>query len=176
MNSNVGDEHQLARLPEFTGKIAASRDAVRDPHFVVVARCEALIAGAGIAEALRRADAYREAGADAIFIHSRSSTIDEIAEFATEWAARLPLVVAPTTYSSTPLAEFERLGITGVIWANQNMRAALTAMRRACKSIIEEGPTKVEPWIASLDEVFELMRYEELSADEERYNGNGDGR
>ena len=60
-----------------------------------------------------------------------------------------------------------------MIWANQNMRASVTAMRRACRSILTEGPTTVEPWIASLDEVFELMRYDELSADEKRYSGDG---
>lgn len=176
MNSFVGNSHHLAPMAEFTGKIAACRDVVRDPDFVIVARCEALIAEAPLAEALERAEAYRQAGADAIFIHSRRKTIEQIAEFAAEWDGRLPLVVSPTTYASTPIEEYERLGITGVIWANQNMRAAVTAMRRACKAILDEGPTTVEPWIASLDEVFELMRYEDLSADEKRYSGDGGGR
>ncbi|WP_329428643.1 phosphoenolpyruvate mutase [Streptosporangium sp. NBC_01495] len=169
MNSFVGDAHALAPIGEFCGKIAACREVLTDPEFVVVARVEALIAGAGLAEALRRAEAYRRAGADAIFIHSRQSTIKEIAEFAGEWDGRLPLVIAPTTYHSTPLEEFAELGISGVIWANQSMRAAVTAMRQACRSLLAEGPKAVEPTIATLNEVFTLMGYQKLAADEERY-------
>ncbi|MEU4833783.1 phosphoenolpyruvate mutase [Streptosporangium sp. NPDC023615] len=169
MNSFVGDAHVLAPIGEFCGKITACREALSNPDFMVVARVEALIAGAGMAEALRRAEAYRQAGADAIFIHSRQPTIKEIAEFAGKWEGRLPLVIAPTTYHSTPMAEFAELGISGVIWANQSMRAAVTAMRQTCRSLLTEGPEDVEPAIASLNEVFTLMGYQKLAADEERY-------
>lgn len=173
MNSFVGSGHDLAPVSEFCGKIAACRDVVCNSDFVVVARVEALIAGAGLAEALRRAEAYRQTGADAIFIHSRQSTVAEIAAFAQEWAGRLPLVIAPTTYHATPLLEFARLGIAAVIWANHSMRAAVTAMRRACRTIRADGPTAVEPWIAPLDEVFTLMGYQDLAADEEYYTQFG---
>ncbi len=169
MNSFVGGGHHLAPMSEFCGKVAACRDVVRNSDFVVVARVEALIAGAGLAEALRRAEAYQQAGADAIFIHSRQSTVAEIAAFAHEWAGRLPLVIAPTTYHTTPLLEYAQLGIAAVIWANQSMRAAVTAMRRACRSIRTDGPTSVEPWIAPLEEVFTLMGYQDLTADEAYY-------
>lgn len=169
MNSFVGNQHALAPIGEFCGKIKACRDATRDPDFIIVARVEALIAGAGIEEGLRRAEAYREAGAGAIFIHSRKSTIDEIGEFAREWDGRLPLVVSPTTYYDTATEVYAELGIGGVIWANQTMRAAVTAMRRTCRVLRTEGPTEVEPTIASLDEVFTLMDYAQLAEDEERY-------
>ncbi|GAA0936105.1 phosphoenolpyruvate mutase [Nonomuraea longicatena] len=173
MNSFVGDGHVLAPVAEFGGKLAACRDALRDPDFMIVARTEALIAGAGLAEALDRAEAYRLAGADAVFIHSRKPTVTEIAEFARAWEGRLPLLIAPTTYHATPLEEFARLGLSGVIWANQSMRAAVTAMKRACHSLWAEGPVSLEPTIASLDEVFDLMRYQDLADDEKRYEARG---
>jgi phosphoenolpyruvate phosphomutase len=170
-NSFVEDAHQLAPIPEFCGKIEACRVAVGDPEFMIVARTEALIAGAGLDEAVKRAEAYRDAGADAIFIHSKQPTISEIAGFAGEWGGRLPLIVSPTTYYATPMAEFARLGIGGVIWANQSMRAAVSAIQRTCQAIRDHGPAAVEPLIAPLEDVFTLMRYGELARDEARFGG-----
>jgi phosphoenolpyruvate phosphomutase len=169
MNSFVGNRHRLASVKEFCGKIEACREALRDPRFVIVARVEALIAGAGLPEALQRAEAYQQAGADAIFIHSRQSTINEIAAFASAWHNRLPLVVAPTTYYDTPSEVFADLGIGAVIWANQSMRAAVSAIRQTCRLLQVDGPTSVEERIAPLDEVFELLNYKQLTVDEERY-------
>jgi phosphoenolpyruvate phosphomutase len=175
MNSFVGDAHQLAPVGEFCGKIEACKEVLRDPCFMIVARVEALIAGAGIDEALSRADAYCKAGADAIFIHSKQPTISEIAEFAESWGARLPLIICPTTYYATPATEFERLGIGGVIWANQSMRAAVSAIKRICETILAKGAAAAEPQIASLDDVFALMRYSELATAESRF-GSGRNR
>ncbi|MFC9439324.1 isocitrate lyase/phosphoenolpyruvate mutase family protein [Nocardia sp. NPDC057030] len=168
MNSYFGDSHPLAPVGDMCTKIAACRDRV-GAEFVLVARTEALIAGAGLAEALRRAEAYRQAGADAIFIHSRKQTVDEIAEFTHEWAGRLPLVIAPTTYHTVPRETFAELGIAAVIWANQAMRAAVSAMRQVCRALLHDGAAAVEPTIASLTEVFALMGYPELEDDEEHY-------
>src|SRR6204780_5461095 len=81
-----GERQPLADIDEFVGKIAAGKDTQRDPNFCIVARVEALIAGWGMDEALRRAEAYRRAGADAILIHSKLSKPDEIEPFAKEWA------------------------------------------------------------------------------------------
>lgn len=175
MNSFVGTAHYLAPVSEFCGKIEACRDVISDPGFMIVARVEALIAGAGMEEALSRAESYCKAGADAIFIHSKQPTISEIAEFAARWAARLPLIICPTTYCATPAAEFERLGIGGVIWANQSMRAAVSAIQRTCQAILAQGAAAVEPGIASLDDVFALMRYSELAAAEARFGPGRDG-
>ncbi|MEU8606947.1 phosphoenolpyruvate mutase [Actinoplanes sp. NPDC048791] len=172
MNSFVGDGHALAPVGEFSGKIRACKDAQIGADFVVVARTEALIAGHSVGEALARAEAYREAGADAIFIHSRQRTVDEIAEFAVEWAGRHPLVIAPTTYYDTPIARFRELGIDGVIWANQGLRAAVTAMHAAYAEMWRDrGVTGIEPRIATLKQIFSLLRYDELEAAEQRYAG-----
>lgn len=169
MNSFFGDRHPLAPIGEMCAKVAACRDRV-GAEFVIVARVEALIAGAGMAEALRRAEAYREAGADAIFIHSRRRTVDEIAEFTRAWDDRLPLVIAPTTYHTVPGQVFAELGIAAVIWANHAMRAAVAAMRQACRVLRREGAAAVEPSIASLPELFDLMGYPDLETDEVHYS------
>lgn len=95
MNSFVGDRHQLADIDEFCGRLKAVKDKT-GPDFVVVARIEALIAGHSLDEALCRADAYAEAGADAILIHSREAVADEILTFAKEWTNKLPVVIVPT--------------------------------------------------------------------------------
>src|ERR1700674_2707299 len=88
-----GERQPLAEMDEFCGKIKAGKDSQSDPNFSIVARVEALIAGWGMDEALRRAEAYRQAGADAIPIHSKLPKPDEILTFAREWAGRGPLVI-----------------------------------------------------------------------------------
>lgn len=173
INSFVGDNHQLATVTEFTGKLRACLDSRTNDDFCLIARTEALIAGRSVEEALERAAAYADAGADAIFVHSRSKSADQIEEFATQWNRRLPLVIAPTTYAETPSDRFRRMGVSGVIWANQSMRAAFSAMHQVCRQILEsEGVQHVEARLASLDEIFELLRYEELAADERCYAGS----
>ena len=169
MNSFVGDTHPLVPVAEFCGKLRACADVREDPGFVLVARVEALVAGAGMAEALARADAYKQAGADAVFVHSRARTVAEVAEFAEEWGGRLPLVVSPTTFSDTEPEEFAKLGVALVIWANQAMRASVTAVRSACRALLADGPAGTEQWVAPLEEVFELLDYQQLARDQRRY-------
>jgi phosphoenolpyruvate phosphomutase len=177
MNSFVGDAHQLADMDEFAGKIEACKDSVENPDFCVIARTEALIAGHGIDEALERGDAYRAAGADALFIHSRKAVADEIEQFAKEWRRRLPLVISPTTYAQTPTDAFRRFGISAVIWANHSMRAAVAAMRRVCREIhSHQSVSGTEQELASLAEVFDLMRYDELEKAERRFLHSSRGR
>lgn len=118
-----GEDQELANLEEFCGKIKAAKDTQRDANFCVVARVEALIAGWGLGEALKRADAYRRAGADAILMHSKKSTADEILAFTTEWQGACPVVIVPTMYYKTPTPVFEQAGISVVIWANHLLRA-----------------------------------------------------
>ena len=89
-NCFIGEHQPLADVDEFCGKIKAGKDSASDPDFSIVARVEALIAGRGLDEALRRAEAYHAAGADAILIHSKRTTADEILAFAAEWGRRAP--------------------------------------------------------------------------------------
>lgn len=170
-NSFIGGERQpLADVNEFCGKIAAGKDSQLDPDFSIVARVEALIAGWDIAEALRRGEAYRRAGADAILIHSKLSRPDQILEFAREWANRAPLVIVPTKYYSTPTEVFRKAKISLVIWANHLIRSAVSAMQKAAAHIHQhEALNEIEDRIASVDEIFRLQGAEELEAAEERY-------
>lgn len=92
----------LASIEEFSGKIRAMKDTQRDPDFVVVARIEAFIAGWGLEEALKRAEAYKAAGADAVLIHSKKSEHSEIESFCKEFNGRHPVVIVPTKYYTTP--------------------------------------------------------------------------
>ncbi|MFZ0501389.1 MAG: phosphoenolpyruvate mutase [Steroidobacteraceae bacterium] len=165
-----GDRQPLAEIGEFCGKIAAGKSAQLDPDFSLVARVEALIAGWGMEEALRRAEAYRRAGADAILIHSKLSKPDEILTFAREWAGRAPLVIVPTRYYSTPTDVFRKAGISVVIWANHVLRSATAAMQSTAREIFEsETLVNVEDRIASVEEIFRLQDADEYSAAERLY-------
>lgn len=169
MNSFVGDRHPLADIDEFSGRLKAVKDTTGE-DFILIARIEALIAGYGLDEALLRAEAYAAAGADAILIHSRKSEPDEIIEFANAWQNKLPVVIVPTKYYKTPVSAYRDAGISTVIWANHAMRAAVAGMRQICGRIIaEESIAGIEPDVATLDEVFRLLGYDELAAAEERY-------
>src|SRR3954462_8831488 len=146
-----GERQPLADIGEFAGKIAAGKDTQQDPDFSIVARVEALIAGWGMDEALKRAEAYRPAGADAILIHSKLSKPDEIVAFAREWAGRGPLVIVPTKYYSTPSEVFRKAGISVVIWANHLIRAATSSMQAVAKEIHDSQTlVNVEDRIASV--------------------------
>ncbi|UQR68091.1 phosphoenolpyruvate mutase [Bradyrhizobium sp. C-145] len=169
LNSFVGNRHPLADVDEFCGRLRAVKDRVAN-ELVLVARIEALIAGHGMHEAIERAHAYREAGADAILIHSRSSSADEILSFADAWQNKLPVVIVPTKYYRTPTCEYRRADISTVIWANHSMRAAVAAMRRVCGRIFaEENVATIEPDIAPLEDIFELFSYDELADAEAQY-------
>ncbi|HEY3730690.1 MAG TPA: phosphoenolpyruvate mutase [Steroidobacteraceae bacterium] len=170
-NSFLNSERQpLADIAEFAGKIAAGKATQSDPNFSIVARVEALIAGWGMEEALRRAEAYRRAGADAILIHSKLSRPDEIVSFAREWARRAPLVIVPTRYYSTPTDVFRDAGISVAIWANHMVRASAAAMQSVAKDIYEsETLVNVEDRIAPVKEIFRLQDADEYEAAERIY-------
>jgi phosphoenolpyruvate phosphomutase len=173
MNSFVGERHPLADIGEFCGRLRAVKDTVPASSFILVARVEALIAGYGQEEALKRAHAYAEAGADAILIHSRKSTADEIVLFAKEWRTRLPLVIVPTKYFKTPASVYREAQISTVIWANHAMRASVSAMTQVCRRIMaEQSIAGIEAEVATLEEVFGLMHYDELAWAEARYLPN----
>ncbi|MDB4943458.1 MAG: Phosphoenolpyruvate phosphomutase [Labilithrix sp.] len=164
----------LADMEEFAGKIRAAKEAQRDDDFVVVARVEALIAGHGMEEALKRGEAYRKAGADAVLIHSRERHPDEILQFKKEWGDRLPLVIVPTKYYTTPTDVFREAGFKIVIWANHLMRSALSAMQVTAKQIFTaQSLIGVEEKVAPLAEVFRLQGENELEQAEKAYLPKG---
>jgi phosphoenolpyruvate phosphomutase len=170
-NSFLRSEQQpLADVGEFCGKIKAGKDSQVDPDFVLVARVEALIAGWGLAEAIRRAEAYHLAGADAILIHSRQPSAAEIFAFLDAWANRAPVVLVPTKYWRTPTAEYRARGVSVVVWANHLLRSAIAAMQGTARTLHEDQTLiDVEPQVAPLPEVFRLQGDGELEEAERRY-------
>jgi phosphoenolpyruvate phosphomutase len=173
-NSFLGENQPLADIEEFCGKIKAGKDTQTHPDFQVVARIEALIAGRGVDEALKRAHAYAEAGADAIVIHSKKSTADEILDFCRQWDNRAPVILIPTKYYRTPTDRFREAGASMVIWANHNLRASIKAMRETCATLKrDETLIEVEDEVAVLGDVFALAGSEELERAEKRYLSAG---
>lgn len=170
-NSFLSAERQeLADPEEFAGKIRAAKDAQGDPDFVVVARTEAFIAGWGLEEALRRAHTYREAGADAILVHSKKSTAEDVLAFMDAWEDAAPVVIVPTTYSSTPTEVFERAGVRMIIWANHVLRASIRAMQGVTRKLqAERCLLGIDDEVAELTEVFRLQGVEELKQAERMY-------
>jgi phosphoenolpyruvate phosphomutase len=166
----AGETQPLADIEEFCGKIKAGKDAQLDPDFSVIARTEALIAGRGMDEALRRAEAYHEAGADAILIHSSRQTADEVLAFRAEWGDRCPVVLVPTRYHGTPTDVFREAGFSLAIWANHLLRSSLLAMQRTARILKREARlSAVENHIAPLSEVFRLQGVDELKQAETRF-------
>ena len=169
-----GEAQPLEDIQTFCGKIQAGKDSQSDDNFSIVARVEAFIAGWSLDEALKRAEAYRVAGADAILIHSKHSQPDEVLEFAAEWANRIPLVLVPTKYYATPTEVFEQAGISLVIWANHTIRSCITAMQATAKNIHEtRSLVESEGRIATVSEIFRLQGADELLEAEKRYARGG---
>jgi len=171
VNSFIPGRQELASIAEFVGKILAAKNAQNDPDFMIIARVEALIAGWGMEEALKRAHAYADAGADAILIHSKSGSPDEIYEFVDKWNNQAPLVVVPTKYYDVTAEELQEKRISMVIYANHGIRASIRAMNEVFSSVYTSGGTaSVEDKIATLDEVFELQGMPQMKESELKYS------
>ncbi len=169
-----GGAQPLADMQEFCGKIKAGKDAQTDPDFCIIARVEAFICGWGLAEALRRAEAYHQAGADGILIHSALSVPDEILTFKLEWGNRCPVVIVPTKYYATPTDVFRQHGFSMVIWANHMLRAAVAAMQKTSRTLREhEHLLSIEDKVAPVSEIFRLQNAAALQESEDRYLPRG---
>ena len=167
------DRQPLADINEFCGKIKAGKDVQMDDDFVIVARIEAFITGWGLSEALKRAEAYKEAGADAILIHSKLSNASEVFSFINEWHNWLPVVIVPTKYYSTPTKSFRENKVSVVIWANQMIRAAVVSMQETAKQIYgDQCLHGVEDTIVPVKEIFRLQDDQELIDAEKLYLDN----
>jgi phosphoenolpyruvate phosphomutase len=165
-----GDAQPMADMEEFCGKIKAGKDAQTDDDFCIIARVEAFICGWGLAEAMRRAEAYHQAGADGILIHSALAVPDEILAFKREWGNRSPVVIVPTKYYSTPTEVFRQSGFSLVIWANHLLRSAVTTMQKTAQTLMEhQHLLAIEDRIAPVSEVFRLQGAAELQEAEKRY-------
>ncbi len=140
-NSLFGTEAAQVQdsIENFSAKIAAGKRAQKSADFMIIARIESLILERGMEDALKRASAFVEAGADGIMIHSRRREPEEIFTFVERFRRTdpgTPLVVVPTSFHAVTEEEFRRRGVNIVIYANQLMRSQVPAMRRAAESIL----------------------------------------
>jgi phosphoenolpyruvate phosphomutase len=165
-----GVKRALTDVDEQALKIRAAIGARATPEFVVIARTEALIAGWGVDEALRRGRAYADAGADAILIHSNQATVDDIARFAEQWDRLTPLVCVPTTYHTTSVEELARLGVKIVIFANHGLRASIRAVQDTLAELRRSGrAAAVDDRIVPLSEVYRLVDLRGMKAQEHEF-------
>ncbi len=165
-----GVKRQLADRDEQTLKLRAMVGARATSEFIIIARTEALIAGWGLEEALGRARAYADAGADAILIHSNQTTVDDVAKFAQRWDRLTPLVCVPTTYHAASVEELAQLGFKIVIFANQGLRASIHAMQQTLAALRESGrASTIDDRIVPLGEVYRLVGLGQLKADERAF-------
>jgi len=162
-NSLFGtDVEQLQDTPEnFSMKISAGKRSQITKDFMIIARVESLIAGKGIEDALMRAKAYIEAGADGIMIHSKEKKPDEILKFCKEYKkfeARVPLVAVPSTYNIITEKELTEAGVSIVIYANQLLRSAYPAMIDTAISILEnERSFEADNKMMPISEILNLI-------------------
>ena len=140
-NSLFGTDRkqELADIDDFCDKIRAGQAAKVTDEFMIIARLEALIAGWGEEEALKRAKAFIEAGADAIMIHSKEKSPDEVLSFLAaydKFETKVPVVTVPTTYNTITEEELVAAGSKIVIYANHMLRAAYPSMMNVAESIL----------------------------------------
>jgi phosphonopyruvate hydrolase len=166
-----GGRQELAPVEEFAGKIRAAKDHQQHPEFIVIARVEALIAGWGQAEAMKRAHRYVEAGADCVLIHSKAKQPDEIVEFVRAWDRPAPLVLVPTNYPSLTLAEVEKLGkVKLFIYANQPLRASVKAQEAVLAEMRRAGGIHtIDEMMVPVKQVFDLQGVPQMKEIEKQY-------
>ncbi len=141
-NSLFGTEVEQTQdsIEHFSQKIRAGKRAQRTKEFMICARIESLILEKGMEDALTRAAAFVEAGADAIMIHSRKKDPTEIREFIKAFREKdrgTPIVLVPTSFNSVREEEWKELDANIIIYANQLMRAAVPAIQKAAETILE---------------------------------------
>lgn len=162
-NSLFGTEAEQTQdtVEDFSEKINAGKKAQVTNDFMIIARIESLILQKGMADALKRARAYIEAGADGIMIHSKEKTPDEVFKFCRlyrKFKYRVPLVVVPSTYSSVKEKDLMKEGIRIVIYANQLIRSAYPAMVKVAETILKNGrASEADKDCLPINEVIKLI-------------------
>jgi len=166
-------KQELISEKEFVAKILAAKEAKSNKNFMIIARTEALIAELGMNEALQRATAYQNAGADAILIHSKKETPDEIFEFSESWKGKIPLVVVPTTYPTVGIDELIKNKFKMTIYANQTLRVAYSAMNNMLREMKDcERISDIKQEMSSMEDIFELQKMYELKNQEKMIEDN----
>ena len=162
-NSLFGNdvEQTQSTIEDFCVRLRIGKQAQITEDFMVIARIESLILEKGMDDAVARAAAYIDAGADALMIHSRAKTPDEVFEFCRivrGFSAHIPIVAVPTAYQQVTEMELAEHGVNVVIYANHMLRAAYPQMRRVAQSVLENGRTlEADPMLSSISEILEII-------------------
>ena len=173
VNSFIPGRQELADIDEFVGKIKAVKNTQQDKNLLLIARIEALIAGWGMEEALKRGFSYSDAGADAILIHSKNKNPDEIIEFCHEFRKKsnTPLVLVPTTYGDLHEDEIKKLDVKIVIYANHILRSRIKAHREVLNILSKDKKlSSIDKIISPLEEALSLSGLHELKENEKLYD------
>ncbi|OCL87496.1 Phosphonopyruvate hydrolase [Aliarcobacter thereius] len=148
-------------IENFCAKIKIGKKVQITDDFMIIARIESLILDKGMEDAIIRAKAYIEAGADGIMIHSRQKSPNEILEFCTilrEYNENIPIIVVPTSFNQITAKELSQAGVNIVIYANHMLRAAYPGMKNVAKSILENDRSlEAEEKLLSIKEILDLI-------------------
>lgn len=160
-------QQELLDEKDFVAKIIAASGAKQNDDFMIIARVEALIAGLGIDEALKRSYAYEKAGADAILIHSKKNTPNEIFEFCDLWRGNIPLIAIPTSYPTVTLEELILHKIKMVIYANHSLRASYTAISKMLAKLSKaQSLSEIDEEMCSMEDIFHLQEMYKIKKQE----------
>lgn len=158
---------ELLSEKDFVAKIISAKNSKINENFMIIARVEALIAGLGVDEAKKRADAYEKAGADAILIHSKKNTPDEIFEFCDRWNGNIPIIAIPTSYPNVTLDELQNHKIRMVIYANQSLRVSHWAMAEHLNKLsTAKSLSDVDTKMSTMEDIFHLQEMYEIKKQE----------
>lgn len=162
------ETRELVTAAEMAGKIRAAVETRGDPGFLVIGRVESLIAAEGVEAAWRRAEAYAEAGADAVVVHAKA--FPALEEFLAGWRGGCPLVAIPTLFDHVSLAALEAKGYRLAIFPNQSIRAAVQAMRNTLSVLRRTGVgSSVDDQTVPLRDIYELVDLPAVEAAEREY-------
>ena len=169
-NSFLEDSKQeLLPEKEFVAKIIAAKEAQENPNFMLIARTEALISGMGMKEAIKRANEYEKAGADAILIHSKQNSPEEVFEFSESWGGTLPLVVVPTSFPTVKIDELISHKIKMIIYANQTLRATHAIISKVLEQLKNSTSINdISVDMTSMQEIFQLQETYSIKKQEEK--------
>ena len=162
-NSLFGTEVEQTQdtVENFCYKIKSGKKAQITDDFMIIARIESLILDKGMEDALKRAFAYIDAGADGIMIHSRKKDPTEIINFIKEFRQKdnsTPIVVVPTSFNTVTIDEFSEMGVNVVIYANHMLRADYPGMIKVAKSILKHKRSlEAEPDCMPIKAILELI-------------------
>lgn len=162
-NSLLGNEVAQTQddIKDFCDKIRAGKEAQITSDFMIIARIESLILDKGMEDALNRAFAYVDAGADGIMIHSRHKSPNEILEFIAKFRAKnslTPIVVVPTSFNEITAQDLGEAGANVIIYANHLLRAGFVAMKEVAQGILEnDRSAEIESKCMSVKEILSLI-------------------